>query len=53
MKELSQSYVCSFKCRQELQAHFYEQGKADAVKDVINSSKNISDSTKARSASDR
>ena len=28
-------------------AHFYEQGKADAVKDVINKSKNLSD-TKAR-----
>ena len=29
-------------------AHFYEQGKADAVKDVVNKSKNLSD-TKARS----
>ena len=29
-------------------AHFYEQGKADAVKDVVNSSKNLS-SSKARS----
>jgi len=29
-------------------AHFYEQGKADAVKDVVNKSKNLSDS-KARS----
>lgn len=29
-------------------SHFYEQGKADAVKDVINKSKNLSD-TKARS----
>ena len=28
-------------------AHFYEQGKADAVKDVVNKSKNLSD-TKAR-----
>ena len=26
-------------------AHFYEQGKADAVKDVIDNSKNISDKT--------
>ncbi len=31
-------------------AHFYEQGKADAVKDVIDNSKNISD-TKARASS--
>jgi len=29
-------------------SHFYEQGKADAVKDVMNKSKNLSD-TKARS----
>ena len=29
-------------------SHFYEQGKADAVKDVVNKSKNLSD-TKARS----
>ena len=29
-------------------AHFYEQGKADAVKEVVNKSKNLSD-TKARS----
>ena len=29
-------------------AHFYEQGKADAVKDVVNNSKNLS-SSKARS----
>ena len=28
--------------------HFYEQGKADAVKEVVNNSKNLSD-TKARS----
>ena len=31
--------------------HFYEQGKADAVKDVVNSSKNISD-TPRQTASD-
>ena len=29
-------------------SHFYEQGKADAVKEVVNNSKNLSD-TKARS----
>ena len=33
----------------KIAAHFYEQGKADAVKDVINKSKNLSD-TKARTA---
>ena len=27
----------------KIATHFYEQGKADAVKDVVNSSKNISD----------
>jgi len=27
----------------QIASHFYEQGKADAVKDVVNSSKNISD----------
>ena len=27
----------------KIASHFYEQGKADAVKDVVNSSKNISD----------
>ena len=32
----------------KIASHFYEQGKADAVKDVINKSKNLSD-TKARS----
>jgi hypothetical protein len=32
----------------KIAAHFYEQGKADAVKEVVNSSKNLS-STKARS----
>jgi hypothetical protein len=32
----------------KIAAHFYEQGKADAVKDVMNKSKNLSD-TKARS----
>ena len=32
----------------KIAAHFYEQGKADAVKDVMNQSKNLSD-TKARS----
>ena len=32
----------------KITAHFYEQGKADAVKEVVNSSKNLS-STKARS----
>jgi len=31
-------------------AHFYEQGKADAVKSVVDSSKNLTDS-KARPAS--
>jgi len=33
----------------KIAAHFYEQGKADAVKDVINKSKNLSD-TKARTS---
>jgi hypothetical protein len=32
----------------KIASHFYEQGKADAVKEVVNSSKNLS-STKARS----
>ena len=32
----------------KIAAHFYEQGKADAVKDVVNKSKNLSN-TKARS----
>ena len=32
----------------KIASHFYEQGKADAVKDVVNKSKNLS-STKARS----
>ena len=32
----------------KIAAHFYEQGKADAVKEVVSSSKNLS-STKARS----
>jgi len=32
----------------KIAAHFYEQGKADAVKEVVNSSKNLSN-TKARS----
>ena len=32
----------------KIAAHFYEQGKADAVKEVVNSSKNLS-GTKARS----
>ena len=31
----------------KIASHFYEQGKADAVKDVVNKSKNLSD-TKAR-----
>ena len=35
----------------QIASHFYEQGKADAVKDVINSSKNISDSPR-QTASD-
>jgi inorganic pyrophosphatase/exopolyphosphatase len=35
----------------KIASHFYEQGKADAVKDVINSSKNISDSPR-QTASD-
>ena len=33
----------------KIAAHFYEQGKADAVKDVINKSKNLTD-TKARTS---
>jgi len=33
----------------KIAAHFYEQGKADAIKDVMNKSKNLSD-TKARSS---
>ena len=32
----------------KIAAHFYEQGKADAVKDVVNKSRNLTD-TKARS----
>jgi hypothetical protein len=32
----------------KIAAHFYEQGKADAVKEVVNKSKNLTD-TKARS----
>ena len=32
----------------KIASHFYEQGKADAVKEVLNKSKNLSD-TKARS----
>jgi hypothetical protein len=35
----------------KIASHFYEQGKADAVKDVISSSKNISDSPR-QTASD-
>ena len=35
----------------QIASHFYEQGKADAVKDVVNSSKNISD-TPRQTASD-
>jgi hypothetical protein len=35
----------------KIASHFYEQGKADAVKDVINNSKNISDSPR-QTASD-
>jgi hypothetical protein len=27
----------------KIATHFYEQGKADSVKDIVNSSKNISD----------
>ena len=34
----------------KIASHFYEQGKADAVKDVINRSKNLTD-TKARTGS--
>ena len=34
----------------KIASHFYEQGKADAVKDVINKSKNLTD-TKARTGS--
>ena len=34
----------------KIATHFYEQGKADAVKEVVNKSKNLSD-TKARSSS--
>jgi hypothetical protein len=33
----------------KIAAHFYEQGKADAVRDVVNKSKNLSD-TKARTS---
>ena len=33
----------------KIAAHFYEQGKADAVKEVVNKSKNLSD-VKAREA---
>lgn len=33
----------------KIAAHFYEQGKADAVKEVVNKSKNLSD-TKARTS---
>jgi hypothetical protein len=33
----------------KIASHFYEQGKADAVKDVVNKSKNLSD-TKARTS---
>mgnify|MGYP003110770072 CR=1 FL=1 len=33
----------------KIAAHFYEQGKADAVKDVVNKSKNLTD-TKARTS---
>ena len=33
----------------KIAAHFYEQGKADAVKDVVNKSKNLSN-TKARTS---
>jgi hypothetical protein len=33
----------------KIASHFYEQGKADAVKDVINKSKNLTD-TKARTS---
>jgi hypothetical protein len=32
----------------KIAAHFYEQGKADAVKEVVNKSKNLTE-TKARS----
>ena len=30
----------------KIAAHFYEQGKADAVKEVVNSSKNLSSTLK-------
>jgi hypothetical protein len=33
----------------KIAAHFYEQGKADAVKDVVNKSKNLSNA-KARTS---
>jgi len=34
----------------KIASHFYEQGKADAVKDVVNSSKNISDTPRQTSS---
>ncbi len=34
----------------QIASHFYEQGKADAVKDVVSSSKNISDSPRQTSS---
>tara|TARA_R110002012_G_scaffold4583_2_gene21008 strand:+ start:2693 stop:3898 length:1206 start_codon:yes stop_codon:yes gene_type:complete len=36
----------------KIAAHFYEQGKADAVKDVINKSKNLSDTEGRKSQGD-
>ena len=33
-------------------SHFYEQGKADAIKDVVNKSKNPSDSLARKSQGD-
>jgi hypothetical protein len=32
--------------------HFYEQGKADAVRDVVNKSKNLKDSPRATKGND-
>ena len=36
----------------KIAAHFYEQGKADAVKSVINKSKNLSDTEGRKSQGD-
>jgi hypothetical protein len=36
----------------KIAAHFYEQGKADAVKEVVNKSKNLSDTEGRKSQGD-